>query len=83
MIMSASREDIKDWLEQGRERGATHVLIVTDTWDYSNYPVYVLPDKSVVGVIAGYVDSQDRVEEVYSLSMSDEEQLNSRRVWNV
>jgi hypothetical protein len=39
--MTATREDIEEWLEMGKELGATHVIIAADTFGYDNYPVYV------------------------------------------
>ena len=35
------------WVTEGRNKGATHVLDVCDTFDHSHYPVYVMPEDGV------------------------------------
>lgn len=45
--MAASKEDIRRWLNHGKESGATHMIVVCDTYDHENYPVYVMPDENV------------------------------------
>lgn len=35
------------WVNEAREKGATHVLDICDSWDYDHYPVFVMPDESV------------------------------------
>jgi len=32
---------IKAWFDSGKEQGATHMLVVCDTFDHDDYPVYV------------------------------------------
>jgi hypothetical protein len=39
--MAASRNDIKRWFERGVEQKATHMIVVCDTFDHEDYPVYV------------------------------------------
>lgn len=66
-----TKEDIKAWLEEGKSRGATHVFIVTDTFDYDDYPVYILPEQDVNEVYAEYTQGKhemQRVTEMYSLT---------------
>lgn len=81
--MSATKTDIQQWVEEGVKRGATHVIIALDTWDYENYPVYVQPGESVKEQVDSYQSKEDRIDEVYNLSLNIEEQLNQRRVWNL
>lgn len=82
-MMSATKEDIRSWLKEGIEKGATHVIIALDTWDYENYPVYVYSGESVQVKVDSYKTKEDRIDEVYNLSMDIQEQLNQRRVWNL
>lgn len=42
------------WVTKGREVGATHVLDVCDTFDYTHYPVYVMPEQDVNEVKSKY-----------------------------
>jgi hypothetical protein len=82
--MSATKQDIKDWLIQGKAEGATHVIVALDTFDYENYPVYVFAHENIaecVGIIKA--ESMQIVDEVYNLSMDIEEQLSAHHVWNI
>lgn len=81
--MSATQNEIKNWLEEGKKRKATHVIIALDTWDYSNYPVYVSSDQDVRSIISSYDSKQDRIDEVYDLSLSIPSQLQQGRAWNL
>lgn len=45
--MAASYEDVERWKETAREKGATHIISVCDTFDYDDYPVYVMPNEDV------------------------------------
>jgi hypothetical protein len=61
--------EIREWLNEGLKFKATHVLIVCDTYDYENYPVYVLPGQDVRKVAEAHNDpSMTRLMEVYSLT---------------
>ena len=35
-----SKEKIKEWFERGVEQKKTHLIVVCDTFEYSDYPVY-------------------------------------------
>lgn len=41
--MAATKQDVDRWIAKGREMGATHIISVCDTFDYSDYPVYIMP----------------------------------------
>ena len=82
--MAASKGMIREWLRRGKESGATHVIIVCDTWDYEDYPSYINPGESVQEKLDYYqrADMQ-RVMEVYDLSMDIESQLAEGRAWHL
>lgn len=65
--MSADLETIKNWLERGRIKGATHVVIKCDTFDWSDYPHYVFPQDDVHKV-ADNLPPMTNLVEVYSLT---------------
>lgn len=44
--MGTTREDITGWLHRGQEKGATHMIVVCDTFDWSDYPVFVMPGEA-------------------------------------
>lgn len=39
--MTATMEDIKRWKAEAKQRGATHIISVCDTFDHDDYPVMV------------------------------------------
>ena len=81
--MAATREDIRAWFLKGKEQGATHMLVACDTYDWTDYPVFVKPQKNVIKQVAVYQrKSMQEVMEVYDLALDMDEQLRSGRVWN-
>lgn len=47
MSLHNDTNDVGRWTKQGRTIGATHLIVVCDEFDYTNYPVYVMPDDDV------------------------------------
>lgn len=82
--MATSREQIRTWLLEGKAKGATHTIIVCDTFDYEDYPVHVMPDQNVreVDKEYRYHKPMQRVMEVYSHKLDHESQLNETRAFN-
>lgn len=82
--MAATKDEIRKWVERGVERGATHVIILCDTWDWEDFPSYVEKDESVYEEVSKCQTADDlRVMEVYNLSMDIETQLNEYRAWHL
>jgi hypothetical protein len=81
--MSATRQDIDRWFEAGLSSGATHMIVVCDTYDYENYPVYVNKNEDVEEKVKLYEQKDmQSIEEIYNLSMSKEEQFNECRAFH-
>lgn len=78
-----TRDDIKNWLNDGKRQGASHMLVVCDTFDYEDYPVYVKPENNLAEVCNRIhnVDTE-RIMEVYDLSMNLDKQLAEHRAWH-
>lgn len=77
--MSITRSDIERWLDNSKPKH-THMLVVCDTFDYGDYPVYTC---DVHESIRKYQDaSMQTIMEVYDLSKDFDEQLDAHRVWN-
>jgi hypothetical protein len=83
-IMGTSRATIRGWLERGLAEGATHVIVVCDTFDHDDYPVMVQPGEDVREKSEEYSGKEmQRVMEVYNLSMDIDAQVETDvRVWN-
>jgi hypothetical protein len=81
--MGTTKEEIKAWLENAKSKGATHMLVVCDTFDYEDYQVHVMPGESVEKAIEKYKNmSMSKVMEVYSLSLPIDTQLKEFRCWH-
>lgn len=81
--MAATREDIREWFEQGAKMHATHMVIMVDTFDWEDYPVFIMPGQDPryeVSVRNG--NNMQNVMEVYNLSLPMEPQLDERRSFN-
>lgn len=90
--MAASRQDIQRWLEEGRSKGATHMLVVCDTFDYDDYPVYVYeegkgPSMSFTDVNKAFKryngPNMQKVMEVYSYALPLMSQLDEHRAMHL
>jgi len=80
--MTTSKESIKQWLSR-TEKGQTHMIVFCDTYDHSDYPVYVNEDEDVKEIIKKR-DGRNMCQlmEVYNLSMDIEKQLDEHRAFN-
>jgi hypothetical protein len=82
--MSTTRDDIRGWLERAKKEGATHMLIICDTYDWEDYPVNVPPHKKVADVYKQYNGlNMQKVMEVYALHLDIEAQLKERRAYHL
>ena len=71
---------IREWLKQA-EPEHTHMLVVCDTYDWSDYPVFTNDPKQAVK--DNHLTNMQKVMEVYDLRVDIEEQLKpGTRVWN-
>lgn len=50
--MPTTRDDIRGWLAEGKRQGATHMIVVCDTFDHGDFPVYVMPGETPRAVFA-------------------------------
>ncbi len=81
--MAASREDIQGWLKRGQDKGATHVIVVCDTFDYDDYPVFVMPGEDARAKADEHNGkNMQKVMEVYNLGMDIGRQRAERRAFN-
>jgi hypothetical protein len=82
--MAPSKSDIEEWLADGQQKGASHLIVVCDQFEYEDYPVYVMPDESAKKLTNHY-DSLEmsKVMEVYDLSLDWATQLDEYRAYHV
>jgi len=53
-MFAAGVADLDRWFEEGRRRGATHLIVVCDEFSREDFPVYVMPDEDVRSRVAEY-----------------------------
>lgn len=81
--METTKEEIRNWLHRAKSNGATHVIVVCDTFDHEDYPVEVKPGEDVRKMHNDYSKKDmQRIMEVYNLSMDFDMQLNQKRSYN-
>ncbi|MBI2064724.1 MAG: hypothetical protein HYT62_01580 [Candidatus Yanofskybacteria bacterium] len=81
--MATTQADIRGWLNEAKKMKATHVIVVCDTFDWEDYPVYVASNEDVRKKYSEYNGpNMQKVMEVYSLKIDIESQLNERRAFH-
>ena len=71
--------DIRQWLKEAKEEH-THMIVVCDTFDHEDYPVFVTKDEDVYAKVAEYHErNMQRVIEVYDFSKDLELQILTPR----
>jgi len=52
--MTATQQDVDRWVEEAKENGAQYIISVCDTFDWDDYPVYVMPGEDLEKIKEGY-----------------------------
>ena len=74
-------ENIRSWLVCGKAQGASHLVVVCDTFDWSDYPVFVTSVQEA-RKLANNPGEMQKVMEVYNLDLDWDAQLAERRAFN-
>ncbi len=78
--MGTSKDDIRGWFKSGVSQGATHLIVVCDTYDWEDYPVYVMPGTDAKEEVdKRHGKNMAKVMEVYNLKKDMEEQIEGGR----
>lgn len=83
--MAASRADLRHWFREGEADGYTHMIVVCDTFDYEDFPVYIKAvNAGIAQKRAADEDAKEmqKVMEVYNLKMSLDAQMAEHRAFN-
>ena len=82
--MVTTKEDIRGWLERGKEKNATHVVVMCDSFDYQDYPVFIESHENIHTRLQELAKGEmQRIMEVYKLSMPWNLQLNEHRAYHL
>lgn len=78
-----TQSEIKGWIDKAKEMGASHLLVVCDTFDWEDYPVEVMPSQELKEVARGYHGpNMQKVMECYDLSLDIASQLAEVRAFH-
>jgi hypothetical protein len=80
--MAATREEISKWFDRGLESNHIYMLVVCDTFDWDDYPVFTNSDEECISKYNRPGDMQ-KVMEVYDLRQDKQEQMNERRCFRL
>jgi hypothetical protein len=81
-MMSTTRRTIREWFASGKANQHDRMLIICDTFDHEDYPVYCLDSDFPMCFRKHNGVNMQRIMEVYDLHADREEQINQPRVWN-
>lgn len=82
--MGTTREVIKGWIDRGLEQKATHLIVVSDTFDHDDYPVFAATDAEAIEKYDEYNGKEmQRIMEVYDLRMDLAAQLEEKRAMHL
>ena len=74
--------EIDDWFVRGVKQRATHMLVVCDTFDHEDYPVFAMTASDCLGKYKRPGEMQ-RVMEVYDLAADKAAQLRETRAMHL
>ena len=74
---------LRRWLKEGQAKKATHMIVVCETFSYTDFPVYVMAGENVRDLYEKHNNGQmSKVMVVYNLNQDIEKQLASDCVKN-
>lgn len=66
--MAITIQDVNRWIETGKKKGASYLIVVCDTFSYEDYPVYVKPEEDLEKLKSKYSQNMQRIMEIIDLS---------------
>lgn len=81
--MTATRLDILGYIGQAQAKGARWLIVGLDTFDYDNFPVFVMEDQDPNEELQGLYRRGNSADEVYDLKLSISDQMAERRAWHL
>jgi hypothetical protein len=71
---------LKEWFDEGVKLGAAYMVVVCDTFDWEDYPVYCSSKERAESTISS-PGSMQKVMEVYDLRADKAAQFRGGRTW--
>lgn len=80
-----TKNDIKNWFIKGKTDDIySHMIIVCDTYDYEDYPIYVKTTDNIHEVIKIYDNvNMQKIMEIYKFDIDMNKQLEHHRSYNI
>lgn len=79
--MSTSVDTLRQWFDDGLAAGAKYMVIVCDTFDWSDFPLFYTTEDAAQRRVSS-PGPMEKIMEVYDLTADRESQLNGgARVW--
>ena len=79
----ATRKTLARWFDAGVARGATHLFVIYDAWEMTDYPLYAKDEREARRLHRTYRSADwgadCRLMEVYDLQMDPDAQLAEHR----
>jgi hypothetical protein len=80
--MAATSQDIMGWLIRGKTNGADFVIVVCDTYDHEDYPVFCTEAEFKQKHAQYNGKNMQIIMEVYDLSLDITSQMQERRAFH-
>jgi hypothetical protein len=81
--MAATKDDLSRWFDEGIKANQKYMIVVCDTFDYKDYPVYTGEDNFKEQYQKHDGVNMQRIMEVYDLSKNKPAQLNEFNSFNL
>lgn len=77
-------EEVVEWFSLGVMNGDTHLMVVYDTFDKSEFPVYAHGEEAVLEKFRMHNGvNHHQVKEVFDLRLGSDEQMCEERAWHL
>ena len=84
MAEMTTKTQIETWFDDGVARGATHMMVVCDTFDFEDFPVYVSSTEDFHEKYQAERDKRmQKIMEVYDLRADKGSQMKEVRAWHL
>lgn len=80
--MATTKQDIRLWFDRGKSEAFEFMIVVCDTFDHDDYPVYCHSNNFDEKYTQHNGKNMQEIMEVYDLSMEREGQLNEHRAFH-
>jgi len=78
--MGTTKDELREWFDRGVREGKAYMVVVCDTFDWEDYPIYARDAEEARKVHREHNGvNMQRVMEVYDLKMDREAQMAEHR----